>query len=90
MLKPNYLYHGSQYRFHTLIPQKATGINDKESLCAIYAAETFNEVIPFALSFRWYPDDPNGVPYIRTCDNGRSILEYYGVSIDHRKIMWKS
>lgn len=31
-----------------------------EAQNAIYAAATFDEVIPFALPFRWYPDSPDG------------------------------
>jgi len=59
MLKPKYVYHGSQYLFDTVKPQKACGENAKESQYAIYAAETMDEVIPFALPIRWYPDNPS-------------------------------
>ena len=52
MLKPKYVYHDSQYLFDTVKPQKACGENAKESQYAIYAAETMDEVIPFALPIR--------------------------------------
>lgn len=58
--KPQYLYHGSPYLFDELIPQQAHGNCESESMLAIYAAETMEEVIPFALPIRWYPDTPEG------------------------------
>ena len=75
MLKPKYVYHGSQYLFDTVKPQKACGENAKESQYAIYAAETINEVIPFALPIRWYPDNPTGKRDF-TVDSGRVFIEY--------------
>lgn len=36
---------------------------------AIYAAETMDEVIPFALPIRWYPDNPSGKRAFE-CENG--------------------
>ncbi len=75
MLKPQYLYHGSQYRFDTVRPQQARGENDEESQLAIYAAETIDEVIPFAFPIRWYPDDPTGKRAFRV-DGGKVFIEY--------------
>lgn len=75
ILKPQYLYHGSQYRFDVLKPQQAMGECEKESLKAIYAAETMKEVIPFALPIRWYPDSPEGKRSF-TCDSGKTNLVY--------------
>ena len=60
MAKPKYVYHGSQYLYDIVRPQQARGTNAQESQKAIYAAETVDEVIPFALPIRWYPDDPTG------------------------------
>ncbi len=60
MTSPQYLYHGSPYRFETLVPQQARGAKDTESLFALYAAEKPEWVIPFALPIRWYPDNPQG------------------------------
>lgn len=60
MNKPEFLYHGSQYYFDILRPQKACGETQLESQFAIYAAKTIPEVIPFALPIRWYPDNPSG------------------------------
>ena len=54
MTKPQYVYHGSQYLFDVVCPQQAHGANAYESQKAIYAAETIEEVIPFALPIRWY------------------------------------
>ena len=75
MLKPKYVYHGSQYLFDTVKPQKACGQNEKESQYAIYAAETMDEVIPFALPIRWYPDNSSGKRDF-TIDSGRVFIEY--------------
>lgn len=58
--KPRYLYHGSQYLFDVVKPQQAHGANQAESQAGIYAAATKEDVIPFALPFRFYPDEPGG------------------------------
>ena len=55
-MKPDFLYHGSQYLFETLIPQQSNDNTEEGSKLAIYACEYFNLVIPFALPIRWYPD----------------------------------
>lgn len=73
--KPEYLYHGSQYLFDILKPQQANGQCGAESLLAIYAAETFREVVPFALPIRWYPDSPEGKRAF-SCECGRTRLLY--------------
>ena len=73
--KPKYLYHGSQYRFDVIEPQQASGACKEESLLAIYAAETEEEVIPFALPIRWYPDMPGGRRDF-TCQGGKTKLIY--------------
>lgn len=73
--KPKYLYHGSQYKLDLLIPQQTAGSRDIDSLKAIYAAETMDEVIPFALPIRWYPDSPEGKRAFE-CRDGRVFLIY--------------
>lgn len=73
--KPEYLYHGSQYKLDILIPQQAAGGRDTDSLKAIYAAETMDEVIPFALPIRWYPDSPEGRRDFE-CSAGRVLIKY--------------
>ena len=75
MPKPQYVYHGSQYLFDVVRPQQARGANAHESQKAIYAAETIEEVIPFALPIRWFPDDPTG-KRIFSCKNGKTFIEY--------------
>ena len=81
MSKPKYVYHGSQYLFDTVKPQKACGQNKKESQYAIYAAETIDEVIPFALPIRWYPDNPTGKRDF-TVDSGKAFIEYGSIDPD--------
>ncbi len=73
--KPQYLYHGSQYKLDILIPQQAAGGRDIDSMKAIYAAETLNDVIPFALPIRWYPDNPEGKRDFE-CRDGKVFLNY--------------
>lgn len=73
--KPKYLYHGSQYKLDILLPQQAAGGRDIDSLKAIYAAGTMDEVIPFALPIRWYPDSPEGKRAFE-CRDGRVFLIY--------------
>lgn len=79
--KPEYLYHGSQYLFKVLKPQQASGQCAAESMLAIYAAETFREVIPFALPIRWYPDSPEGKRDF-VCENGHTNLLYGSLDPD--------
>ena len=81
MSKPQYLYHGSQYLFDVVYPQQAQGANTQESQKAIYAAETIDEVIPFALPIRWYPDDPTGKRSF-SCENGKTMIEYGSLDPD--------
>ena len=51
MKEIEFLYHGSRFLEEILKPNQATGIgSEKDSLCAIYASQDRNFVIPFALS----------------------------------------
>ena len=79
--KPQYLYHGSQYKLDVLEPQPAQGACDQESMLAIYAAQTVEEVVPFALPIRWYPDSPDGKRSFE-CDSGRTRLIYGSLNPD--------
>jgi hypothetical protein len=74
-MKPEFLYHGSQSLYEILIPYKAKDNTDIGSQFAIYACEHFDEVIPFALPIRWYPDNPSGKRDYR-CEDGITIVEY--------------
>lgn len=73
--KPMFLFHGSTVRLDRLEPRQANGECEKESLNAIYAAESLREVIPFALPLRWYPDEPGGCRSF-TCDDGKTYVKY--------------
>jgi len=73
--KPTVLYHGSQYRFDVVKPMKANGQCETEAQTGVYAAATPEEVIPFALPFRWYPDSPEGKLSFDS-DGIRSFLRY--------------
>ena len=73
--KPEYLYHGSQYKLDMLIPQQAAGGRDIDSMMSVYAAGTMDEVIPFALPIRWYPDSPEGKRAFE-CHDGKVLLKY--------------
>ena len=75
MPKPQYVYHGSQYLFDVVRPQQACGANAQESQKAIYAAQTIEEVLPFALPIRWYPDDPTG-KIAFSCNDVKTFIEY--------------
>ncbi len=79
--KPEYLYHGSQYKLDVLIPQQAAGGRDIDSMMAIYAAETIDDVIPFALPIRWYPDSPEGRRDFE-CHDGKVLLKYGSLNPD--------
>ena len=77
--KPKFLYHGSQYSLDVLKPKQANGQCEAEAQYGIYAAATMEEVIPFALPFRWYPDEPGGK--LSFDSNGINSVLNYG-SID--------
>lgn len=79
--KPKYLYHGSQYRFDIVEPRQAHGICKAEAQLGIYAAATMEEVIPFALPFRWYPDSPEGRLSFDS-DGIKSFLKYGSIDPD--------
>ncbi len=77
--KPKVVYHGSQYLFDIVKPQKANGLCKAESLIGIYAAATMEETIPFALPFRYYPDEPGG-KLSRDSDGINSYLHYGSIN----------
>lgn len=74
-LKPFYLFHGSQYKFDVVKPQQSHGACERESMQAIYAAESLRDAAPFAIPLRWYPDEPGGKRAF-TCDAGKTYIEY--------------
>ena len=73
--RPEVVYHGSQHLFDVLIPRHAKGQCEAESQIGIYAATTMEETIPFALPFRYYPDEPGG-KLSRDSDGINSYLRY--------------
>ena len=75
LLKPEFLYHGSQYLLDVLIPQQSNDNTEIGSKFAVYACEDFNSVIPFALPIRWYPDNPAGKRSF-SCHEGKVLIEY--------------
>ena len=81
--KPKFLYHGSQYLFDVVKPQQACGACAEESRLGIYAATTKEEVIPFALPFRFYPDSPKG-KLSRDTRGIHSLLHYGSIDPDGR------
>lgn len=86
--KPMYLFHGSTMKFERLEPQQAHGACEKESLRAIYAAESLRDVIPFALPLRWYPDSPEGKKSF-SCDAGKTYVEYGYVDINREGYVYR-
>ena len=81
MQRPQFLYHGSQYNLDILKPQQASGACEQESLMAIYAADSIEKVIPFALPIRWYPDNPSGKRSFE-CNDGMTKLLYGSLNPD--------
>ena len=79
MDKPKVVYHGSQYKFDVLMPRQANGQCEVESKMGVYAASTMEEVIPFALPFRCYPDQPGG-KLSRDSDGIKSFLRYGSIN----------
>jgi hypothetical protein len=73
--KPKFLYHGSKYCFDIVKPSQAHGNCEEDSKLGIYAVATKEEAIPFALPFRWYPDEPGGKLLFNT-EGKNSYLEY--------------
>lgn len=79
--KPSFLYHGSQMLLTELQPRTACGASEKDSQFGIYAAETMELVIPFALPIRWYPDCPDGKRDF-TADDGNTKVLYGSLNPD--------
>lgn len=79
--KPAFVYHGSPYRLDRIEPQQASGGSASDSMCAIYAGERFEDVIPFALPIRWYPDCPGGKRSF-SCEGGKTRLIYGSLNPD--------
>ena len=77
--KPKVVYHGSQYLFDVLKPRQANGQCEAEAQMGIYAAATMEEVIPFAMPFRFYPDCPEGKLSFDS-DGIKSYLRYGSVN----------
>ena len=77
--KPKVLYHGSKYRFDIVKPHQANGTCETESKMGIYAVATKDEAVPFALPFRWYPDEPGGKLLFNT-DGKKSYLQYGSIN----------
>ena len=78
-MKPDFLYHGSQYLFEALIPNQAKDNTKIGSQFAIYACEDFDSVIPFALPIRWYPDNPTGKRSF-SCHKDKVLIEYGSIA----------
>ena len=78
-MKPNFLYHGSQYLFDVLTPKQAKDNTEIGSKFATYACEDFNFVIPFALPVRWYPDNPTGRRSF-SCNEDKILVEYGSIN----------
>lgn len=87
-MKPAYLYHGSQYKFDIVKPHKASGNRQCDSYEAIYAYEKFEDVIPFALPIRWYPDEPKGKLSFHTND-GKTFIEYGSLNPNGKGYVYK-
>jgi len=88
-MKPVNLYHGSQYKLTSLLPRKAEDLTEIGSQLGIYAAETIDEVIRFAMPIRWYPDDPTGKKSWSFLSESRLVIELgtidpYGVGYIYR------
>ena len=77
--KPKVLYHGSKYRFDIVKPHQANGTCETDSKMGIYAVATKDEAVPFALPFRWYPDEPGGKLLFNT-DGKKSYLQYGSIN----------
>jgi hypothetical protein len=92
-MKPEFLYHGSQYLFETLIPQQSNDQTEIGSQLAIYACEYINLVIPFLLPIRWYPDpltsNDKDFWYPRPCGKGHYSCNTDGGALDN-KAVWKT
>lgn len=87
-MNPEYLFHGSQYKLDTIEPRQACGQCDNEAMQAIYAAETLEEVVPFALPIRWYPDTPEGRRSFE-CENGMTHLIYGSLDPNGRGYIYR-
>ena len=74
-MKPEFLYHGSQYIIETLIPKQAKDSSEIGSQLGIFACEHWAEVIRFAMPIRWYPDEPGGKRVWSFLPEGKLVIE---------------
>ena len=79
-MKPEFLYHGSQYVIETLIPRQAKDSGEIGSQLGIYACEHCEEVIRFAMPIRWYPDNPTGRRLWSFLPEDKLIIEYGSIN----------
>jgi len=79
-MKPEFLYHGSQYVLQTLLPQQAADSSELGSQKGIYACEHSYETIRFALPIRWYPDDPSGKKLWSCLSDGKLLIEHGSIN----------
>jgi len=79
-MKPEFLYHGSQYAIETLLPKQAKDSTEIGSQLAIYACECWEEAIRFALPIRWYPDNPTGRRSWSLFAEGKLVIEHGSIN----------
>lgn len=79
-MKPEFLYHGSQYILDTLIPKQAKDSSEIGTQLGIYACEYPEDVIRFAMPIRWYPDNPTGRRVWSFLPEGKLIIEYGSIN----------
>jgi len=79
-IKPEFLYHGSQYIVETLVPRQAIDSTEIGSKLGIYACEHWEQVIRFALPIRWYPDDPTGIRSWSFTNEDKLLIEHGSIN----------
>jgi len=79
-MKPEFLYHGSQYIVETLIPKQANDSTEIGSQFKIYACKCWEEAVRFALPIRWYPDNPTGKKSWSFFADGKLVIEYGSIN----------
>lgn len=83
MLKPKYLYHGSQYKLDIIKPHTASGLKEENGTeFGIYAYENIKMTIPFTLAIKTYD---NGNKSFSVDDDTGIITIYAGILDENAK-----
>ena len=83
--KHSYLYHGSQTLVDTIHPSQATGLGfEKEHLFAVYASQSRDFAIPFALPMK--PDKNGNCLWSLSFSKDKTLVSIQSGQLDFNRV----